>query len=67
MASTVYWGSPRQSKLDANETLPAKLDLILDKLHLRDRVKKELVVLKISHGFSHWLFNNSSGVFAKSS
>ena len=50
MASKVYWGSPRQSKLDAKETLPAKLDLILDELHLRERVKDELVVLKMHTG-----------------
>ena len=39
MPSTVYYGSPRQARLEANETLPAKLDLILEKLNLRDRVK----------------------------
>ncbi|GAP07148.1 MAG TPA: DUF362 domain-containing protein [Anaerolinea thermolimosa] len=50
MASKVFWGSPRQAKLDANETLPAKLDLILEQLHLRDRVKDELVVLKMHTG-----------------
>ena len=50
MASKVYWGSPRQSKLEANETLPAKLDLIIDQLQLRDRVKDELVVLKMHTG-----------------
>ncbi|HEY3343559.1 MAG TPA: DUF362 domain-containing protein [Anaerolineaceae bacterium] len=46
----VYYGSPRQSRLDASETLPAKLDLILERLHLRDRVKGELVVLKMHTG-----------------
>ena len=50
MPSTVYWGSPRQARLDAKETLPAKLDLILDALHLRDRVKDEMVVLKMHTG-----------------
>lgn len=50
MASKVYWGSPRQAKLEARETLPAKLDLIIDALHLRDRVKKELVVIKMHTG-----------------
>ena len=39
MKSKVYWGSPRQAHLEAGETLPAKLDLILNALHLRDRVK----------------------------
>jgi uncharacterized protein len=47
MASKVYYGSARQSSLDAKETLPAKLDLILEQLHLRDRVKDERVVLKM--------------------
>ncbi len=50
MASKVYWGSPRQAKLDANETLPAKLDLILEQLQLRERVKDEMVVLKMHTG-----------------
>lgn len=50
MASKVFWGSPRQSKLDAKETLPAKLDIILEKLMLRERVKDELVVLKMHTG-----------------
>ena len=36
MPSPVYFGSARQSRLDAKESLPAKLDLILDRLHLRD-------------------------------
>ncbi len=48
--STVYFASPRQARLEANETLPAKLDLILDQLHLRDRVKGEVVVLKMHVG-----------------
>ena len=50
MTSTVYYGSPRQARIDAKETLPAKLDLILDALHLRDRVKDELVCLKLHVG-----------------
>ena len=50
MPSTVYFGSARQAQLDAKETLPAKLDLILEQLHLRDRVKGELVVLKMHTG-----------------
>ncbi len=50
MTSTVFYGSPRQNKLDAEETLPAKLDLILERLHLRDRVKNELVCLKLHVG-----------------
>jgi len=50
MKPVVYYGSARQARLDAGETLPAKLDLIIDKLNLRDRVKDELVVLKMHTG-----------------
>ena len=50
MKSTVYYGSPRQARLVASETLPAKLGLILEALHLRERVKDELVALKIHTG-----------------
>jgi uncharacterized Fe-S center protein len=50
MPSIVYFGSPRQARLEANETLPAKLDLILDRLNLRGRVKGETVAIKIHSG-----------------
>ena len=50
MPSTVYYGSPRQARLDARETLPAKLDLILERLKLRERVKDETVVIKMHTG-----------------
>ncbi len=50
MTSPVYFGSPRQARLEAKETLPAKLDLILERLHLRDRVKDELVAIKMHTG-----------------
>lgn len=50
MASTVYFGDARQSRLDAQETLPLKLDRILDALHLRDRVKGEVVAIKMHLG-----------------
>ncbi len=50
MTSQVFFGSPRQARLDAKESLPAKLDLILDRLHVRDRVKDETVVLKMHTG-----------------
>ena len=50
MPSQVFYGSPRQARLEAKETLPAKLDLILEKLHLRDRVKEERVVIKMHVG-----------------
>ncbi len=46
----VYFGSARQARLDAKETLPAKLDLILEKLNLRERVKGETVALKMHTG-----------------
>lgn len=47
MPSKVFFGTARQSLLEAKETLPAKLDLILEQLHLRDRVKDERVVIKM--------------------
>jgi len=50
MSSTVFFGSPRQARLDAKETLPAKLDLILEQLKLRERVKDETVVIKMHTG-----------------
>jgi len=50
MASIVYYGSPRQARLDAQETLPAKLDLILERLNVRDRVKGEMVAIKVHTG-----------------
>jgi len=50
MPSTVYFGSPRQTRLCAGETLPAKLDLILQQLNLRERVKDEWVAIKMHVG-----------------
>jgi uncharacterized Fe-S center protein len=50
MPSTVYFGSPRQAQWEAKETLPAKLDLILERLHVRDRVKDETVAIKMHLG-----------------
>ncbi|MGD0807536.1 MAG: DUF362 domain-containing protein, partial [Anaerolineales bacterium] len=50
MTSKIYWGSPRQARIGAEETLPAKLDLILDRLNLRDRVKDEAVAIKMHTG-----------------
>ena len=46
----VFYGSPRQARLEAKETLPAKLDLILEQLHLRERVKDETVAIKMHTG-----------------
>jgi uncharacterized Fe-S center protein len=50
MPSKVFFGTARQSRLDAKETLPAKLDLILEKLQIRARVKDEMVVIKMHTG-----------------
>jgi uncharacterized protein len=50
MPSKVFFGSAHQARLDAKETLPAKLDLIIDQLHIRDRVNKETVVIKMHTG-----------------
>ena len=50
MVSTVYYGSPRQAQLKPEETLPAKLDLILEKLKIRERVKDEHVAIKLHLG-----------------
>ena len=50
MPSKVFFGSAHQARLDAKETLPAKLGLILDQLHIRDRVNKETVVIKMHTG-----------------
>jgi uncharacterized Fe-S center protein len=52
MPGTVYWGSPRQTQLDHKETLPAKLDLILEKLNLRERVKDHRVAIKMHLGYN---------------
>jgi uncharacterized protein len=48
--SIVYFGSARQARLEAKETLPAKLDLIIEKLAIRDRVKGETVAIKMHTG-----------------
>jgi uncharacterized Fe-S center protein len=48
----VYWGSPKQTQLDFKETLPAKLDLILEELNLRDRVKGHRVAIKMHLGIN---------------
>jgi uncharacterized Fe-S center protein len=46
----VFFGSARQAALDAGETLPAKLDIIIDRLQLRDRVHGEQVCIKMHLG-----------------
>lgn len=50
MGSPVFFGSARQARLEAKETLPAKLDLILERLQLRERVKSETVAIKMHTG-----------------
>jgi uncharacterized Fe-S center protein len=50
MTSTVYYGSPRQARLVGEETLPAKLDLIIEQLKIRERVKDEVVAIKLHVG-----------------
>jgi uncharacterized Fe-S center protein len=50
MPSKVFWGSPRQSVIGAEETLPAKLDLILERLKVRERVKDQKVAIKMHTG-----------------
>jgi len=50
MSSKVYFGSARQARLEARETLPAKLDLILEKLSVKERVKGETVAIKMHTG-----------------
>ncbi|MBN2305054.1 MAG: DUF362 domain-containing protein [Anaerolineae bacterium] len=52
MPSTVFWGSPRQTQLDHAETLPAKLDLILDRLNIKERVKDKRVAIKMHLGYN---------------
>jgi uncharacterized protein len=64
MVSKVFWGSPRQSRLTANETLPAKLDLILNELHVRDRVKGESVAIKLHVG-SNIVYSTVHPVFVQ--
>ncbi len=52
MKSIVYFGSAHQARLEGRETLPAKLDLIMERLHLCDRVKGETVAIKMHCGHS---------------
>jgi uncharacterized protein len=46
----VYFCSARQSRLIAEETLPKKLELILEKLRISERVKNETVAIKMHLG-----------------
>jgi hypothetical protein len=64
MPSKVFFGTARQARLEAKETLPAKLDLILDQLHLRDRVNKETVVIKM-HSGNNMIYSTIHPVFVR--
>jgi uncharacterized Fe-S center protein len=64
MPSTVYFGSAKQAQLDAKETLPAKLDLIIDRLHIRERVKGETVAIKMHTG-NNIVYSTIHPVFAR--
>ncbi|KPL09063.1 hypothetical protein AMJ85_07250 [candidate division BRC1 bacterium SM23_51] len=50
MKSVVYFGTARQAQLKAAETLPCKLDLIVERLKVRERVKDERVAIKMHVG-----------------
>jgi uncharacterized Fe-S center protein len=64
MKSKVYYGSPLQARIGKEETLPAKLDLIIDKLNLRDRVKGETVVIKMHTG-NNMIYSTIHPVFVR--
>jgi uncharacterized Fe-S center protein len=64
MPVPVYFGSPRQARLEAKETLPAKLDLILERLHLRDRVKEDTVAIKMHTG-NNMVYSTVHPVFVR--
>ncbi|MDD4890596.1 MAG: DUF362 domain-containing protein [Phycisphaerae bacterium] len=50
MPSQVFFGSAKQRTLAASDTLPAKLDLIINRLRIRDRVAKKTVAIKMHLG-----------------
>ena len=64
MPSKVFYGSARQSRLEARETLPAKLDLILEQLRLRERVKGETVAIKMHTG-NNMVYSTIHPVFVR--
>jgi len=64
MPNTVYYASPLQSRLRAEETLPAKLALILQKLKLAERVKGESVAIKMHFGGS-WSYTTVHPLFVR--
>ncbi|MCX8038627.1 MAG: DUF362 domain-containing protein [Candidatus Sumerlaeia bacterium] len=50
MKSTVFFATAKQAWLDDSETLPCKLDRILERLKIADRVKDERVCIKMHLG-----------------
>ncbi len=64
MTSKVYFGSAHQARWEAEETLPHKLEVIMEKLKLRERVKDEIVALKMHLG-SHLGYSTIHPVFVR--
>ena len=64
MPSKVFFGSAHQARLEAKETLPAKLDLIIDQLHIRDLVKGETVAIKMHTG-NNMVYSTIHPVFVR--
>ena len=64
MPNKVFFGSARQARLEAKETLPAKLDLIIDRLQLRERVKGETVAIKMHTG-NNMVYSTIHPVFVR--
>jgi uncharacterized Fe-S center protein len=64
MTSKVFFGSARQARLEAKETLPAKLDLIIERLNIRERVKDETVVIKMHTG-NNMVYSTIHPVFVR--
>lgn len=50
MPAKVFFGSAKQRKLSASDTLPAKLDLVLNQIKIRERVNKKVVAIKMHLG-----------------
>ena len=51
--STVYFGSLETNEPKSEASLPAKLDVILEKLRLKDAVKDQTVAIKIHLGYNN--------------
>jgi len=51
--STVYFGSLETNEPKSEASLPAKLDVILEKLRLKDAVKDQMVAIKIHLGYNN--------------